>query len=288
MRYSSKNWRDAPQKHILLFSMSGLGKSYLSSRLRSYGNWYHYSVDYRIGTYYMGEHIVDLCKKQAMQNPFLASLLRSNSIYISSNITFDNLEPLSAFLGKPGDPQKGGIEIEEYKRRQRLHCNAEHSAMMDSLHFLERSKSLYNYAHFICDTSGSLVEVIDPDNPNDAIMSKLSASFLPVWIKGSEEDTHNLAARFDAHPKPMYYNPEFLSALWEEYHSKRAGAVDPNHFIRWGYDKLIAYRQPRYAKIAKRWGVTVASKDVAAVKNEAGFIALVEEALQKKEAQNAN
>ena len=89
--------------------MSGLGKTRTAAMLRADGGWFHYSVDYRIGTRYMGEHIVDNFKREAMRNPFLRELLRSDSIYIASNISFDNLSPLSTYLGKPGDPEKGGI-----------------------------------------------------------------------------------------------------------------------------------------------------------------------------------
>jgi hypothetical protein len=86
--------------------------------LRESGGWFHYSIDYRIGTRYMGEHIVDNFKREAMRNPFLRELLLSDSIYIASNITFDNLAPLSTYLGKPGDPAKGGLSFSEYLRRQ--------------------------------------------------------------------------------------------------------------------------------------------------------------------------
>ena len=30
--------------------MSGLGKTYISNLLREDGDWFHYSIDYRIGT----------------------------------------------------------------------------------------------------------------------------------------------------------------------------------------------------------------------------------------------
>ena len=93
-------WAGAKQKKALLFAMSGLGKTHISSMLRHRGNWFHYSIDYRIGTRYMGEHIVDNFKKSAMSVPFLAELLRSDSISIASNITFENLAPLSTYLGK--------------------------------------------------------------------------------------------------------------------------------------------------------------------------------------------
>ena len=69
-------WADAPEKRLAVFGMSGLGKTRLASILRAQGQWYHYSIDYRIGTAYMGEHIADNLKRQAMQVPFLAELLR--------------------------------------------------------------------------------------------------------------------------------------------------------------------------------------------------------------------
>ena len=38
----------------------------------------------------------------------IRELLMSDSVHIVSNITFDNLAPLSTYLGKPGDPSRGG------------------------------------------------------------------------------------------------------------------------------------------------------------------------------------
>ena len=35
------------------------------------GGWFHYSVDYRIGTRYMGEYIADNFKREAMKVPLL-------------------------------------------------------------------------------------------------------------------------------------------------------------------------------------------------------------------------
>ena len=43
------------------------GKTYVSNMLRASGNWFHYSIDYRIGTRYMGELIADSFKKKAME-----------------------------------------------------------------------------------------------------------------------------------------------------------------------------------------------------------------------------
>ena len=128
---SRKAWENAPEKRIMLFGMSGLGKTHISNMLRASGGWFHYSVDYRIGTRYMGEHIADNFKREAMKVPLLRELLMTDSVYIGSNITFNNLAPLSTYLGKPGDPEKGGINWEDYLRRQELHQRAEVAAIDD-------------------------------------------------------------------------------------------------------------------------------------------------------------
>ena len=61
---TGQDFRAAAKKRVLLFGMSGLGKTYLSNMLRGSGQagaggWFHYSVDYRIGTRYMNEYIAD-------------------------------------------------------------------------------------------------------------------------------------------------------------------------------------------------------------------------------------
>ena len=92
MLYNTQaEWLAAPRKRVLFFGMSGLGKTHLASMLRGSGAWFHYSVDYRIGTRYMGELIADNFKREAMKVPFLRQLLLSDSVYIASNITFENL-----------------------------------------------------------------------------------------------------------------------------------------------------------------------------------------------------
>ena len=115
---SADAWRAAPHKHVLVFGMSGLGKTHMAHLLRQSGGWFHYSIDYRIGTRYLGETIADNAKAEAMKVPFLRDLLLSDSIYIGSNITFDNLSPVATWLGKPGDAAKGGLPMAEYASRQ--------------------------------------------------------------------------------------------------------------------------------------------------------------------------
>ena len=274
----------APHKRVMLFGMSGLGKTTLSNMLREAGDWFHYSVDYRIGTRYMGEYISDNFKREAMKVPLLRELLMSDSVFITSNITFDNLAPLSTYLGKPGDAAKGGLPFGEYQRRQAQHGQAEVAAMLDTTRFIDRAQDLYGYNHFVCDTSGSICEVVDADNPADPVMAEVSAHLLPVWIKGSEAHRAELCRRFDRAPKPMFYRPEFLLTVWADYLAESgltADKADPDAFLRFGYARLLESRQPRYAAMA-RWGVTVTAEEVAEVRSPAALDALIAHALDRR------
>ncbi|MDR7125272.1 ATPase [Pseudotabrizicola sp. 4114] len=276
------------QKRVLLFGMSGLGKTHLSAMLRDSrpdsGGWFHYSVDYRIGTRYMNEFIADNFKREAMKVPLLRELLMTDSVYIASNITFDNLAPLSTYLGKPGDPAKGGLPFAEYMIRQEQHRKAEVSAMLDTAHFISRADTIYGYQNFVCDTSGSICEVVEANDADDPVMRQLSQSLLLVWIKGSDDHTAELVRRFDRAPKPMYYQPGFLHAAWEEYrvtHDKSEETCDPDHFVRWTYARALAHRQPRYAAMAG-WGVTVTAQEVAMVTDTDAFNMLIARAIDRR------
>ncbi len=281
---TAKDWHRAKHKRVLLFGMSGLGKTHVSNMLRDAGNWFHYSVDYRIGTRYMGEHIADNFKREAMKNPFLRDLLRSDSIYVGSNITFNNLAPLSTYLGKPGDPAKGGLPFAEYQRRQGQHHLAEVAALLDTVPFIDRAMDLYGYDHFVCDSGGSICEVVEPGNPDDPVMRALSDNLLLVWIKGTDAHTEQLIRRFDKAPKPMCYQHEFLEQAWAEYlraNNVSEDDVDPDDFVRRAYVQALDHRQPRYAAMAD-WGVTVQAEDVARVATPAQFDALIAAALENR------
>ncbi|MCY4260783.1 MAG: ATPase [Rhodobacteraceae bacterium] len=282
---TAKAWQQAEQKRILLFGMSGVGKTHLANMLRDCGDWFHYSVDYRIGTRYMGEEIVDNFRREAMKNPFLAGLLKSDSICLESKITFKNLDPLSTYLGKPGSAEQGGIPFAEYCRRQTLHREGEIAALRDTIAFIHKAQDIYRYRNFVCDSGGSICEVIDPDNPADALMALLSHHILPVWIRGSDDLTQELVKRFNRSPKPMYYEPDFLQEAWDAYLAAEASTedtVDPNAFIRWTFARVIARRTERYEAMAHHWGVTVASEDVVDARDERELVDLIAHAIDRR------
>ena len=282
---TAADWRAAPHKRVVLFAMSGLGKTHISTLLRDGGDWFHYSIDYRIGTRYMGEYIADNAKREAMKVPFLRDLLMSDSIYIGSNLSFENLSPVSAYLGKPGDAAKGGLPIAEYQRRQDQFRRAEMQALLDTGYFMDRAQDLYGYPHFVCDTGGSICEWVDPANPHDPVLTHLSQRALMVWIRGSDDHTADLIRRFDKAPKPMAYQPEFLARVWAQYldeHHIAPEDVDPDAFIRWTYAQALAHRQPRYQAMADNWGITVDAADMANVRDAQDFADVIASGLPAK------
>lgn len=276
---------NAPRRAVTVFGMAGVGKTRLSNLLRR-NRWFHYSVDYRIGTRHMGEFIVDNFKAEAMKVPFLAQLLRSDSIYISSNITFDNLDPLSTYLGTPGNPKLGGLPLAEYQRRQEQHRVAEISALLDVPHFIDRAKRLYGYDDFIADTGGSLIEVIDHNDPEDPVIKALTANTLLLYIRGTDKDASELVRRFKQSPKPMYYRPEFLVEKWAEFKHIEGvledDDVDPAKFGAWGFEALLHNRLPRYQALADNFGYTIEASDLATVRDGDEFTDLVASAIEKR------
>jgi hypothetical protein len=272
----------APRKAVAAIGMSGVGKTTAAKLLRASGDWFHYSVDYRIGTRYMGERIVDEFKREAMKSPLLREMLRSDSIYIASNIAFENLAPLSAYLGKPGDAGRRGLPFEEYVRRQRQHRDAEINALLDAPDFIAKAREIYGYENFLADTGGSICEVADPFDPTDPVLVTLSEAMLLVRIRETDDMADELVRRFVAHPKPMYYEEGFLRGIWRAYLDAAGceeGAVDPDAFAAWGFQRLLDRRRPLYTAIGDRWGVTVEASDVGSLRDAQDFDAMIARAL---------
>lgn len=282
---SAEDFLSAPRHAVTVFGMAGVGKTWLAALLRKH-QWFHYSADYRIGTRYMGEFIVDNFKAEAMKVPFLRELLRTDSIKIDSNITFANLDPLSTYLGRPGDTRRGGLPLDEYQRRQEQHRIAEIAALADVPYFIERAASLYDYSNFIADTGGSLIEVVDPANAEDPVIKALTSSTLLLYIRGTENDAAELIRRFKHSPKPMYYQPHFLLEKWAEFKKlnkvKLDADVDPDAFGAWGFEALLKDRLPRYQQLADNFGYTIEASDLATVRDGDEFLDLVAGAIRKR------
>jgi hypothetical protein len=259
--------------------MSGIGKTTLAYKLPS-SKWFHYSGDYRIGTKYLAEPILDNIKRQAMKVDFLRELLRSDSIYIASNVTFHNLQPVSTFLGKIGRTDMGGLPVAEFKRRQRLHRDAEINAMRDVAEFIGKAQEIYGYDHFINDAGGSLIELDDPETEKT-----LAEHTLIVYLKADAEMERELVRRAVTDPKPLYYDEKFLDKKLAEYVAEAEldgpDNVIPDEFARWIFPALVAHRRPKYEALAQRYGYAVNARMIEAVTNESDFLELVASALDR-------
>ena len=272
-----KNWQ---HKSITLLGMSGVGKTRLSNMLPT-DEWFHFSGDYRIGTHYLDEPILDNIKKQAMQVPFLRDLLRSDSIFIQNNISVNNLQPVSTFLGKLGNPEKDGLPLDEFKHRQELHRQAEIATMQDVPHFIKKAQELYDYKHFINDAGGSVCELDDKET-----LDTLAEHTLILYIKATEKNEESLILRAESDPKPLYYREAFLDEQLTVYMAKNnleyVAMIDPDEFVRWIFSKLFYSRIPRYDAIAEKYGYTITTDELSTVTNKEELMALIEKAIARQ------
>ena len=266
-----------PRKAITLLGMSGVGKTTLAYKLPK-SQWFHYSGDYRIGTKYLAEPILDNIKRQAMQVDFLRDLLRSDSIYIASNVTVHNLAPVASFLGKIGREDLGGLNVDEFKARQRLHEQAEIGAMRDVEQFIEKAHDIYGYEQFINDAGGSICELDDPQ-----MLDVLAGHTVIIYLSADQAMEEKMIRRSIENPKPMYYQEAFLDeqlqAFMGETGLSSPAEIVPDEFVRWIFPRHVAHRRPKYEALADRYGYTVDARAAECVTGEAEFLELVAEAM---------
>ncbi|HLF11967.1 MAG TPA: ATPase [Gammaproteobacteria bacterium] len=273
MRMTRSEFLRWPHKAITLLGMSGVGKTTLAYKLPK-SKWFHYSGDYRIGTKYLSEPILDNIKRQAMQVGFLRDLLRNDSIYIASNITVHNLEPVATFLGKIGRPDLGGLPVTEFKKRQKLHREAEIGAMRDVAEFIHKAQEIYGYDHFINDAGGSLCELDDLQTEKT-----LAETTLILYLKPDQDLERQLVQRAIDDPKPLYYQEAFLDTKLAQYLSEAEldgpQDINPDEFVRWIFPSLVAHRRPRYQALADRYGYTLNARTAEALTGEQDFLEYV-------------
>ncbi len=273
MKLTAKQFMDMPNKAVTLLGMSGVGKTTFASKLPK-NTWYHYSGDYRIGTKYLDEPILDEIKQKAMQVDGLRDLLLSDSIYIRNNITIDHLHPISCFLGKAGSGEKGGLRVEEFKRRQALFREAEVKSMQDVSEFMTKAKDIYGYPHFLNDAGGSICGLSD-----DECWGELSKSTLVLYLHASDEMEQTLVERAQRSPKPLFYEDDFLDQHLDMFSRENnvdsIDEIDPNTFAQWVFPKLVNHRKPQYEMLAERYGHTIEAEKIFDLRDEKDIIDLI-------------
>lgn len=273
----AKDFLEAKNKRITLLGMSGVGKTHLAKLIGEEGDWFHFSGDYRIGAKHLKEEIIANIANKMSSNNWLKVLLENKSISVNSQVTFDNLEPISAFLGKVGNPEEGGLPISEFIRRQSLFFEAEKKTMYEVPEFIAKSQAK-GFSHFINDAGGSLCELEDAK-----LFELLSANTLIIYIKTSKENEHALIERAKENPKPMYYNPVFFQRSIKNYLTENnleyAAEISPDSFVSWVFPKLIEDRLKKYSKIANKYGCTIQSDDLHSCSSANDVIDLISSAL---------
>lgn len=277
MKKTAQQFRQWKNKSITLLGMSGVGKTAISTKLPR-ESWFHYSGDYRIGTKYLDEPILDDIKTKAMENPSLRELLLSDSIYIRNNITIDHLHPLSCFLSKVGNPELGGLNVDEFKRRQNLFFEAEINAMTDVREFMGKAQKIYNYPHFINDAGGSICYLTD-----QACWENLNELTVVLYLRASDNMEKTLIERAKKNPKPLFYEEKFLdqhlARYLEENNLKSIDEIVPDEFVQWVFPKLISDRKPRYELLAEKYGHTIEAEKICELTEDADIIDLICESM---------
>ena len=241
-------------KRFALLGMSGLGKTFISRRLAEKDDWSHYSVDYEIGKL----------------------LFKSQYENLLDGFGIDNLTNLSNFLGKPGSPSLGGISFSEYLKRQKLHRDAEIKATLDACLLVEKSPDL---SHMLCDTSGSICELVNPSDENDKILTSLSKNFVIICLEAPDYMYQVLIDRFLAKPKPMYYEENFLHTLWQNFRNDTLNIddqINPDDFMIYGFKALIKRRKAIFDSISKNWGISLNFEKLRVVKSASDLVEAIQ------------
>ena len=247
-------------KRYALLGMSGLGKTFISRKLENKDRWSHYSVDYEIGKL----------------------LFKNQHKHLLEGFEIGNLTNLSNFLGKPGSRSKGGILFSEYLKRQQLHRDAEIKATLNASSLVERSPEL---SHFMCDTSGSICELVNPQDENDKILSSLSKNFLIICLEAPDTMYQVLIDRFLAKPKPMYYEENFLRSLWKNFKNQTSDVndkINPDEFMVYGFKALIERRKEIFDTISKNWGISLNFEQLRKIKSANDLIDAIQFAIMRK------
>lgn len=254
--------------------MSGVGKTNLARKLPS-AKWFNYCTDYRIATHYLSDAIGDFLKRQAIDSsPLLAELLKSDAINIASNVSTDNLSPLSAYIGKLGSSTLGGLDWDTFIDRQHQHLQAEAASYLDIGYFKARASRLYGYEYFLHDASGSLCEMTEKD-----LFEYIAAQTTVVYLYADDDLISDITKGAIDRPKPLYYNEKFLKRNLDEflqnYDSKTIDTMPPNDFIRFIIPRLINYRHRRYKAIAEQFGKIIDAREAFSVRDEHDFLELL-------------
>ena len=137
----------------------------------------------------------------------------------------------------------------------------------------------------MCDTSGSICELVNPQDENDKVLSSLSKNFLIICLEAPDTMYQVLIDRFLAKPKPMYYEENFLHSLWKNFRDDTLTTCDeinPDDFMIYGFKALIKRRKAIFDTISKNWGISLNFEQLHDVKCAADLVGAIESAIRVK------
>jgi hypothetical protein len=155
--------------------------------------------------------------------------------------------------------------------------------MRDVPEFLRKAREIYGYRHFVNDTPGSLCEVDAPK-----VVETIARHTVVVHVRPTDGDLERLLREVGDDRRPLCYREEFLdeglAAYLRETGLPYVALIEPGDFYRWVLPRLCAERIRRYEEIRRRDGCTVTMADLESIRDEADFLGLIEEALDREEA----
>jgi hypothetical protein len=109
-------------------------------------------------------------------------------------------------------------------------------------------------------------------------MEALIQNTMIVYIEENQEVRNTLIERAKSHPKPLYYNKDFLMnnlEIYENEMKESPESMDPDEFVRWIFPKLLEYRKTKYESIANQHGYTIQASETVDVNSESDFLGLI-------------
>lgn len=234
--------------------MSGVGKTYLSLLLSGEG-WFHYSGDLEIGAKYLKDE-VDKANDGG------------------NKIVVEDISALSAYVGFLG---RGGLPLDEFKRRQKAYAEAEAKSLRVLKQVVTRAGA-EGYSHVVHDSTGSFCEIQD-----NVLLDSVDESSLIIYLKASADEEKEILQRALDNPKPLLFSPEKIDFWIEEFMRAKnlasSNDFEQKEFLRWIVPQLLKNRLPKYQAIADKYGVTIPAQKFIHVKTADDFLNVVREAL---------
>ncbi|MEM6811511.1 MAG: hypothetical protein AAF549_03495 [Pseudomonadota bacterium] len=254
MPITKAEFQNIKYKVITLMGMSGVGKTHLSLMLAQQG-WKHYFCDLEIGRFFLKDEI-------------------EKALGEDNQITADDLSQLSRYIGRVGNPEKGGLPYDIFMKRQQEYYMAECGALLKLQDVINKA-TRSGYTNTVNDSTGSLCEI-----DNDTLFEFIDENSLIVYIEASEEEKQTVLKRAQEYPKPMFFSPEKFEG-WVKAYGKEKGDIapedfDPDDFSRWVFPQLLDNRLPKYKRIADRYGVTIPSDAFRGINTSKDFLEIIE------------